>query len=219
MWHELTVREQEAASDMLGYDEASWDQEMLDDDDDDRAGNSSLSSSSSSLSTELDDERTDTYFGSYPITPEDGETVIYLDDSQSMIYRKVGIGDGGIDSFVHSPACLNAGKRILSGVLEQLEGQPTRLLKFGGWSDPVDPGAKEKVATLLRRRTFSVHGENRRGSRDALELWNGSSGSTFMWKMIEEDILDTYLPPAVTSQWSAHGWGGGASREEDAPCA
>ena len=68
MWHELTVREQEAASDMLGYDEASWDQEMLvgdddDDDDDDRAGNSSLSSSSSSLSTELDDEMTDTYFG------------------------------------------------------------------------------------------------------------------------------------------------------------
>ena len=32
MWHEMTVREQEAAGDMLGYDEASWDQEMLGDD-------------------------------------------------------------------------------------------------------------------------------------------------------------------------------------------
>ena len=81
MWHELTVRER-AASDMLGYDEASWDQEMLvgddDDDDDDRAGNSSRPRTSSSLSTELDDERTDILWV-LSNHARDGETVIYLD--------------------------------------------------------------------------------------------------------------------------------------------
>lgn len=59
---------------------------------------------------------------------------------------------------------------------ERLQENPTRILKFGSKKHLVSP----------RTTTFS---------RQAVAInWNASSGTTYMWHMILEDVLSTYRP-------------------------
>ena len=91
---------------------------------------------------------------------------MYIDDSDSM--------SGGD----HLPEAT----RALARLGAHLGMAPTRIVKFGSSPRVMTPrsevGMGEEVA------------------RAAAKEWNGSSGGTYMWKMIENDILQQYLPGA-----------------------
>ena len=88
--------------------------------------------------------------------------VLYLDDSGSM---GAGGGLGG-----HS--ALEQGRAVLSSMGPLLRG-PTRVLKFGSWKHVLAPREVEPPLTQL------------------VQLgWDGSSGGTYMWRMVEEDVLE-----------------------------
>ena len=95
-----------------------------------------------------------------PITIPPGgiETILYLDDSGSMS-GKLGLGKSALDS-----------------ISSLLQGNPTRIVKFGSSKTIVSPRDNEWSVALTCLN------------------WNGDSGSTYMWKMIEDDIIHRYKP-------------------------
>ena len=100
----------------------------------------------------------------------DAETCVYLDDSQSMTWG------------VHSSANLfgtrlEEGKRVLQSLRPLIDG-PTRVVKFG--SHPTVVATRQPADEI---------------PESSLQLqWDGSSGATYMWKMIEEDVVGRYTP-------------------------
>ena len=96
----------------------------------------------------------------------DVETCLYLDDSGSM----------RASSRLFDTRLMEA-KRIVKSIHPMLEAMPTRVLKFGS------------TPTVLASRETSGF------SSTAVQLaWDGSSGTTYLWKMIEDDVLSRYLP-------------------------
>lgn len=93
------------------------------------------------------------------IIPSDGiETVLYLDDSGSMVDN------------------LYQGKAALDTISPLLQGNSVRILKFGTGKTVLSP----------RDNSFST----------ALTClnWDAKSGMTYMWKMIQDDVLHRYRP-------------------------
>jgi hypothetical protein len=68
------------------------------------------------------------------------------------------------------------GNRVLKDIEPHLFGLPTRLVLFGS-----------------TKETLAVRDEGLNTTLAGLR-WQGSSGGTYMWKMIEEDVVRMYLP-------------------------
>merc|ERR1711972_1237702 len=67
-------------------------------------------------------------------------------------------------------------KSLWSEMAERLQATPTRIIKFGSAKHVISP----------RVETFSS---------TAVSLsWDASSGATYMWEMILNDICSTYSP-------------------------
>lgn len=78
---------------------------------------------------------------------------------------------------------LALGKSALVSMAHLLKGSKTRIVKFGAGKTVISP-REEKWSTALTCLN-----------------WDGSSGSTYMWKMIEEDVLRRFRPgPPGASQ-------------------
>jgi hypothetical protein len=71
---------------------------------------------------------------------------------------------------------LSLGKSALTSVADLLQESPTRIVKFGSGKSVIAP-REDKWSTALTCLN-----------------WDASSGSTYMWKMIEEDVLRRYKP-------------------------
>lgn len=71
-------------------------------------------------------------------------------------------------------------RRALNRMAQNLGTAPTRIVKFG--SSPM---------VLAPRSGVGLGGE---AVRKAAKSWDGSSGGTYMWKMIEDDIFEQYVP-------------------------
>ena len=97
-----------------------------------------------------------------PVAVDGVETVVYLDDSGSM---RSGSGASGW----LAGSLLDEGKRVLSSMGPLLRG-PTRVLKFGHTPTVLAPREPHPPITEL----VSLG-------------WDGSSGATYMWKMIEDE--------------------------------
>jgi hypothetical protein len=102
-----------------------------------------------------------------PVSVDRIETILYLDDSGSMGFPLPGN--------VMSNA-LGEGKYVLAS-LSPLLGGPTRVVKFGNDKYVVAPRDEDVLSTALV----------------ALN-WDGSSGGTYMWHMIEHDVIEHYRP-------------------------
>ena len=112
--------------------------------------------------------------------------MVYLDDSNSMIYkclkqvRPYATSDDEYTqrTTVVDSACLNTGRMLLRGVCENLDGYPTRILNFGGETDYFTT-KKLEVKGVLLERTRSVAGN----FRSVADGWAGQSGSTYMVRL------------------------------------
>jgi hypothetical protein len=93
-----------------------------------------------------------------PVEVRGVETILYLDDSQSM-----------------KGANIMKGHQVLSSMSDILK-ENTRIVKFG--SD----------------RTVLYSRENSWSSALVHMNWDGSSGGTYMWKMIQDDVMNRYRP-------------------------
>ena len=97
------------------------------------------------------------------------DTVIYLDDSGSM-----------------QGSNLYEGQRALSSLESRLKREeddqsdqrflPTRIVKFGEHPTVLNPSEEDWNCALVNA------------------AWDGSSGGTYMWKMIQDDIRTRYKP-------------------------
>ena len=107
---------------------------------------------------------------SEPVVVSGVETVLYLDDSGSMTWA-AGVAAPGSSR-------LDEGRRAVSALAPLLQG-PCRVLKFGSYASVLMPrdDAASGVASSL------VH-----------MSWNGTSGGTYMWHMIEQDVRARYTP-------------------------
>lgn len=97
--------------------------------------------------------------GQNGIVIEAVEDIVYLDDSGSM-----------------SGSGLAMAQDLWRDMAQRLQGNPTRILKFGTTSHLLVPRSKEFSSTAVSLN------------------WNASSGSTYMWHMILNDMLLNYVP-------------------------
>ena len=104
-----------------------------------------------------------------PVVVDGVETTLYLDDSGSMSFP-TGVTLG---------TRLDEGRRVLSSLAPLLAGT-TRVLKFGSSATVLVPREEETEVS---------------GALVSL-AWDGSSGGTYMWKMIEDDVCQRYQPGA-----------------------
>jgi len=106
---------------------------------------------------------------SQPVTVDGVETVLYLDDSGSMTWTgEFRLGTG---------TRLQEGRLVLGSLAPLLSG-PTRVLKFGSAPTVLSPREEgNQVSTTLVGMQ-----------------WDGSSGGTYLWKMIEDDVMSRYRP-------------------------
>ncbi|CAE7356731.1 unnamed protein product [Symbiodinium sp. CCMP2456] len=112
-----------------------------------------------------------------PVRVDDIETIMYLDDSGSMRATVQGMfGKSG----------LQLGQDALDQVVPLLQG-PTRILKFGTLPKVLLP--REELSASQERAATETLLHSVVAAR-----WNGTSGGTYMWKMIEEDVRSRYLP-------------------------
>ena len=129
-----------------------------------------------------------------PVVVDGLETTLYLDDSASMEEN----GPYGPRS---RPHYLDEGKKVLTALAPLIAG-PTRVIKFGN------------TPTLLHLRDESLgpddaalvpHASNSGGPPgwvadsmwglgSLLKRWDATSLSTYMWHMIEQDVLSRYRP-------------------------
>lgn len=112
-----------------------------------------------------------------PVTVDDVETIMYLDDSGSMRGSVQGVfGKSG----------LQLGQDALDQVVPLLQG-PTRILKFGTLPKVLLPREELSASQDTAATATLLHSV-------VAAQWNGTSGGTYMWKMIEEDVRSRYLP-------------------------
>ena len=113
---------------------------------------------------------------SEPVVVHGIETTLYLDDSGSMNWHSG-----------RRTTPLDEGRKVIHSVSPLLQG-PTRILKFGSSPTTLAPREEHAVSASL------VSGLN----------WSGSSGGTYMWHMIEQDVLSRceHRPLKLTpKQW------------------
>eukprot|EP00808_Paulinella_micropora_P018260 g27749.t1 len=109
------------------------------------------------------------------------ETILYLDDSGSMS----GLIEEGntLTSILTQRTKLNEGQKALASLGDMLQDGPVRTVKFGSekyvLSDRTDP--KETGGTSFSPAVVNL-------------AWDGTSGGTYMWHMIEQDVLERYKP-------------------------
>ncbi|CAE7384741.1 unnamed protein product [Symbiodinium necroappetens] len=112
-----------------------------------------------------------------PVKVDDIETIMYLDDSGSMRGSVQGVfGKSG----------LQLGQDALDQVVPLLQG-PTRILKFGTLPKVLLPREELSASQETAATATLLHSV-------VAAQWNGTSGGTYMWKMIEEDVRSRYLP-------------------------
>ena len=108
--------------------------------------------------------------GAPPVVVNSVETTLYLDDSSSM--RE-------FVNWWNKTTRLSEGKEVLRWLVPAIGSSPCRVLTFSGSSKLVRPrtGSPQSRLSIVR------------------EEWNGrGSGGTYMWHMIEQDVLRRYLP-------------------------
>lgn len=71
---------------------------------------------------------------------------------------------------------LSLGKSVLTSMADLLREAPTRIVKFGSGKTVIAPREDEWSTALT------------------CLSWSASSGSTYIWKMIEDDVLRRYRP-------------------------
>ncbi|CAE8743655.1 unnamed protein product [Polarella glacialis] len=132
--------------------------------------------------------------------------VIYLDDSTSMVqYWTIPEASQAFSfgsKYRWEETCLQQGRKELIELASYLEGTPTRVVKFGGVSVVEECwDAKGRYyswnRTLKMLRTLLLESSSFQNQSDLpalLKAWDGSSQGTYMWKMIETDVLGTYHP-------------------------
>lgn len=110
-----------------------------------------------------------------PVVVNGIETTVYLDDSPSMNETT-----GGWFSFT-SPTRLEQGRKVLSSLAPKL-GSGTRVLKFSN-KPTVLSMREEKGGTDITSCLPQI-----------TSGWDGSGNGTYLWKMIEEDVMERYRP-------------------------
>ena len=122
-------------------------------------------------------------FGQGPVPVVGVETCCYLDDSGSMTSWQGSRTPWNASSFGFSSSSsgrpLDEAHRVLESLEPHLRG-PTRVVKFGS------------APTVLAPR--DTGGLTAAGSTAATLAWDGSSGSTYMWDMILNDVRARYVP-------------------------
>lgn len=115
------------------------------------------------------------------------ETCVYLDDSGSMTHPQDVFGGRG------SP--IHAGRAVLAALWPMIKtGGAYRVLKFGSNKTLLVPrDASEEGRSFMQGNSSSSMATAANASLVAMS-WNGSSGGTYMWHMIEHDVLDRYVP-------------------------
>ena len=106
----------------------------------------------------------DMYSGVLNVTGID--TLIYLDDSGSMKGANLIEGQKALQSLETRLKTNSNDQRFL----------PTRIVKFGNHSTVLNPSEEDWSPALVN------------------VAWDGSSGGTFMWKMIQDDVQAKYRP-------------------------
>jgi len=81
---------------------------------------------------------------------------------------------------------LQLGQDALDQVVPLLQG-PTRILKFGTLPKVLLPREELSASQDTAATATLLHSV-------VAAQWNGTSGGTYMWKMIEEDVRSRYLP-------------------------
>lgn len=129
------------------------------------------------------------------------ENCVYLDDSGSMVQTmETGKWFG--------KTRLQVAKDTFSAMAESLDQYPTRVVKFGSRptvisrreipvklsSSSIQPAVDESssasaVVVNSDKRNVSTMKDVVTGT-----LWDGSSGGTYLWHMIEQDVLQKYKP-------------------------
>jgi hypothetical protein len=96
------------------------------------------------------------------------DTLVYLDDSASMQGSNLREGQEALQSLETrlKTASDDADQRYL----------PTRIVKFGNHATVLNPSEEDWNVSLVNA------------------AWDGSSGGTYMWKMIQDDIKNRYRP-------------------------
>lgn len=112
---------------------------------------------------------------SEPVIVNDLETTVYLDDSPSM---KESVGGGG-GWFSSGSTRLDEGKKVVRWLSPLLTPSPCRVLKFSNRPTVLSPRDEE--------------GGDSSGTL-ALGGWNGSGFGTYLWHMIQQDVLERYVP-------------------------
>ena len=103
---------------------------------------------------------------SSPVTVDGIETTLYLDDSGSMNWP-----------WPNLTTPLTEGRKVIWSLSPLLRG-PTRILKFGSMPTTIAPREEQHALT---HGLMQLH-------------WTGDSGGTYMWHMIQEDVLARYRP-------------------------
>jgi len=111
-----------------------------------------------------------------PVVVDDIETTLYLDDSPSM-----NESTGGWFSFTSR---LDQGRKVLSSLAPVLGSLPCRVLKFSN-----------KPTVLSMREENSRKGGGISSSLPQITSgWDGSGNGTYLWHMIQTDVMERYLP-------------------------
>lgn len=127
--------------------------------------------------------------------------LVYLDDSSSMVQYWTHLESQFTlgQKFRWDQTCLRAGQTEFIDLATYLEGTPVRVVKFGGvtefedYKDHRGVLSLRKVEKMLRTLLLETdHFQNGLHLPPLLKSWDGSSQGTFMWKMMETDILGTY---------------------------
>ena len=123
------------------------------------------------------------------------ETTLYLDDSHSMSWA---LKQQNASMFDAPSTPLHEGRKLVHSLAHLLDG-PTRVVKFGDQPTTLqqrDPGGAALSDSLVVSRggPSSEHNALDLRSLPFLLSWDASSGGTYMWHMIEQDVLSRYRP-------------------------
>lgn len=121
-----------------------------------------------------------------PVVVDGVETTLYLDDSPSMNETMGGGWFGG-------PTRLEEAKKVVNSISPSLRSLPCRVLKFSNHPTVLalreDDGGKSSNALALRK-----DGASSTVPSLPLNGWNASGNGTYLWHMIQEDVMKRYRP-------------------------
>jgi hypothetical protein len=133
-----------------------------------------------------------------PIVVNDIETTVYLDNSPSM---KETMGSGGW--FGTSTTRLDEGKKALESLAPALGSLPCRVLKFSNRPSVLrlrEEGSSGSSSSLPQKFHGKPGGGGSGSSGISSSLpqitsgWDGSGVGTYLWHMIQEDVVERYRP-------------------------